>query len=101
MKEINVFAVTTVYHVISEPGDMTRYDYLVVRDHDEYRFIPWRSTFAFPDKLNYYEVMDIEDWRGAAHFLEIAAPRYKNVNPHTIVECVNTIKKLRNDRTRD
>jgi len=79
-------------HVISEPGDGTRYDFIVGNDGpDRYCFMPHRSTFRFPQKINYYDVCNIEEINDT--ILEFA--KNDNCNPHTVLECVRIIKKLR------
>lgn len=73
-----------VYHIVSEPGDATRYDYFVARDGpDEFVFMPYRSTFRFPQRINYYERENL------APIAEQA-----NCNIHTVAECVRTIEEL-------
>ena len=76
-----------VMHVVSEPGDMTLYDYFVYQDHDDFMFMPGKSTFKFPQKLNYWDIEDIETWQDATK-LNI------DVNPHTLLECIRTIKEM-------
>lgn len=74
-------------HIISEPGDGTRYDYLVFRDGpDEFCFMPARSTFRFPQRLNFYEAC-------AGYPIHLLAVEH-NCNPWTIVECIRIIKEL-------
>lgn len=36
---------TNAYHVISEPGDATRYDYFVIQYYDEFMFAPRENSF--------------------------------------------------------
>lgn len=76
-------------HVVSEPGDGTRYDYLVFRDGpDEFCFMPARSTFKFPQRLNFYDVQSVKE--SAIHLLSVE----HNCNPHTIIECIRVMKEL-------
>ncbi len=44
-----------VFHIISEPGDRTRYDYMINQEGpDDFTIAPVKSTFPFPQRLNYH-----------------------------------------------
>ena len=73
-----------VYHVISEPGDATHYDYIVIRDFDDFMFVPYGNTFRYPQKINVYEIETDQ----------IAIATREHCNPYTVAECVRTIKEL-------
>jgi len=76
----------TVHHIISEPGDATRYDYLVnLTGLDEYSFAPVGSTFRFPQRLNYWEVLSLTE----EQLLELA--KEEHCNPWTLKECIRFI----------
>ena len=78
-----------IYHVISEPGDRTRYDYFVYRDgFDDFCFMPCKSTFRFPQRLNYYDVVNVQESQ-----IEHVFSR-ENCNPYTLAECIRTMKEL-------
>ena len=83
----------TAIHVVSEPGDATRYDYLVYRDGDEYSFAPVRSSFKFPAKLNYWHIKDLGGTPGD-DLAELA--KEHDCNPHTLKECIRYILCERN-----
>ena len=87
-----------MYHVISEPGDRTRYDYFVYRDGvEDFCFMPARSTFRFPQRVNYFDVkgMEIDSSLPITECEELFRLAHKeNCNPHTLAECVRTIKEL-------
>ena len=90
MKEVRT---SSVLHIISEPGDATHYDYIVHRiDQDEFTIAPARSTFKFPQRINYYTAMtlletdDEEVWRKTAQDLD--------TNPFTLMEVCRTIKEI-------
>jgi len=75
-----------VRHVTSEPGDATRYDYLVnITGSDEYSFAPVGSTFRFPQRLNYWAVLDLND----AALITLAEKEH--CNPYTLKECIRYI----------
>lgn len=76
--------------VISEPGDATRYDYVVLRPSpDEFIFSPFGNTFNYPDRLNYFDIERIDT---VDECMNIA---YKfRCNPHTVLECIRTAKEL-------
>ena len=93
MKEVErIFS--NVLMIESEPGDMTRYSYFVYKDGpDEFHFMPKDSTFRFPQRLNYFEVIDVEDETivGVRDEQIIKLATRENCNPHTIKECIRTI----------
>lgn len=95
IKSMNKREITkmAVARVISEPGDCTRYDYLVMKFGDDYMFMPYDSTFTFPQRLNKWEVSDIETIEEAEAFTLQTAARHSRVNPHTMLECINYINK--------
>ena len=87
-----------IYRVRSEPGDATRYDYLIYRDGpNEYTFAPTRSTFNFPQRMHIF---------AAANILESEQPVYSeaaqmitkefNANPFTVTECARAIVEISN-----
>lgn len=88
MKEYTKIA-EGLYHVVSEPGDATRYDYFVYRDYDSFSFMPCKSTFSFPQSLCIFDVPQSEDVKD---FVDIA--KTFRCNPHTVLECVRTMREL-------
>lgn len=82
----------TVERVTMEPGDGTRYDFVVVRDGpDEFCFAPCTSTFRFPQRLNWYDAQRASEEEGG-----IAAIAEKNhCNPWTVVACIKAMEELR------
>ena len=86
-----------LYHITSEPGDTTRYDYIVLKMEDEYCFMPRKSTFKFPQRLNYWNVrMGLDNTRGQ-ELMELA--NLNNCNIHTLMECVRTVIELQEEDT--
>jgi len=82
-----------VFLVISEPGDATLYDYFVFRDGpDNFCFMPRKSTFRFPQRLNWWE---IEKWgeKWEEEIIGVIAKR-ENCNPFTVKECVRTMQEI-------
>lgn len=64
------------YHFITEPGDMTRYDFYVHEDGpDKYTICPRNSTFRFPQRVDIYEARSV--------LLEAARCGYEDETPHT------------------
>ena len=81
-----------VFHVVSEPGDMTRYDYIVAAlGPDEFVFMPYENTFPYPQRLYYWEV------KGIADDVLIEKAKSFGVNPWTLKECIRIIKKIRSE----
>ena len=80
-----------VFLVISEPGDATLYDYFVFRDGpDNFCFMPRKSTFRFPQRLNYWETTEWTD----EIICDISDK--EKCNPHTVLECVRTMQEIFN-----
>lgn len=81
-------------HVISEPGDATRYDYYVMKDGpNDYVFAPARSTFRFPQRINYFEGINALDNR---EDLDKIVDR-ENCNHWTVIECINCMIDLKDN----
>ena len=79
-----------MYQVTSEPGDMTQYDFFVYRDGpDEFCFMPRRSTFRFPQRLNWYDYKAVKDED------LIRLSEEFNTNPHTLKECIRIMKIIK------
>lgn len=79
-----------IWQVISEPGDCTYYDFIMVQNFDEFTFAPFASTFRFPQRINRYEIVENmaeEDKEKVIHQL---AER-EHCNPHTVKECIRII----------
>jgi hypothetical protein len=96
MKEIREFSVD---RVISEPGDMTRYDYLITQNGDDFLIAPYKNTFHFPQRLNYWNVVNIDDVTGCVKYINAniaTSPELVGVNPNTLLEVIDTIKLLYN-----
>ena len=83
---------TTVYHITSEPGDCTRYDYLVYRDFEDFNFMPATSKFTFPQRLNYWAVRDMLTIENAIMYHKECD--MGEVNPHTLLECARAIRAI-------
>ena len=80
-----------VYHIISEPGDLTRYDYIMTHDGpDEFIFAPMGNTFHYPQRLNYWDVKDVSSVEECIPIAE-----KEHCNPHTVLECIHAIKELK------
>lgn len=92
--------ITEIYHVKSEPGDCTLYDYFVYRDGpDEFCFMPKDSTFRFPQRLNYWDVnnIEIDTSKPITECEELFKLAHKeNCNPYTLSECIRIVKELHN-----
>jgi len=76
--------IVTVSDVTSEPGDSTRYKYLVYEEHGCFYFIP-KNGFRYPQKIS--------RWDLPKNDAEIEALAEKeNCNFWTVKECVRFIK---------
>lgn len=92
MKEITLFEAK---HIVSEPGDFTRYDYVIIEHFDEYIIAPYVSTFTFPTRLLYWDIADIATLENCVEFIS-KNNNLENINPHTLLEVVTTIKEIHN-----
>jgi hypothetical protein len=95
-------------HVAVEPGDLTRYDFLISKDGpNNFVIAPVRSTFKFPQRISRFDVPSsdaIENWlryRGGNpknrtsfddYVMEIA--KIYNCNPCAVAAVIDTIKEL-------
>ena len=88
------------FHIISEPGDATRYDYICALQGDAFRFVHAEGIIKYPDELSFWAVegLYIEDLRSEKDELKIerikSLAEEKGCNPFTIVECIRTIYEL-------
>ena len=100
MREIKKYYETpnngTIYHVISEPGDMTRYDYFIYQNYEDYSIMPCKSTFIFPQRLNWWDITN--DWDPIGWNDIITMSEKYGCNPHTLKEIINTIIELRREK---
>lgn len=71
-----------IKHIVSEPGDGTRYDYLCFRQHDVFYFFTYYNSFSYPQHIHKSETDEME-----------IAKRW-DCNPWTVKECLRTIKEL-------
>ncbi|MCK5604597.1 hypothetical protein KAR91_22100 [Candidatus Pacearchaeota archaeon] len=75
-----------IFLIDSEPGDATYYSYLVYRDGpDEFTLAPRDNHFRYPQRLDYWEVKDINH----EGLLEYAG--LFNCNYYTVMECIDAI----------
>lgn len=98
MKKYSTFVAT---RVVSEPGDYTRYDYVVICDNlndNIFKFVPLRNSFSYPKELDYFEIHKIETLEDVVRFIDkkTIGDYIKTINPHTILECIRTTKELYN-----
>lgn len=81
-----------ILRIINEPGDATRYDYVVVyQGNGNYSFASVSNSFNYPRELNYYDVRDLDE-EGL-----IAMAKEKQCNPWTLKECISTIIGIENN----
>lgn len=87
------------YLVTSEPGDMTRYEYFVHRDGpNEFTFAPTKSTFRFPQRINYWDAKVLIEQGTESWVFQNKARDFYNCNPFTLKECLDTIMLLHQDK---
>lgn len=84
-----------VAHIESEPGDMTRYSYIILNKRGHYIICPNNSEFPFPKYILQNEVNEINTLDDSISFLnKNRIKRFENVNPHTLLECANGIREI-------
>lgn len=84
-----------VNHIVSEPGDGTRYDYFIMKDGpDNYIFAPCGSTFRFPQRINYYEGVNARN--DDSEIVRIA--EREQCNPWTVKECISAMIEMEDRR---
>lgn len=86
-------------HIISEPGDATRYDYYVIEPdtpYGAYLFASEKNSFVYPAHIYYPEVArakaDPIERDFSPEILQIA--KQFSCNPCTVAECVRTIFEI-------
>ncbi len=91
MKEITLSS--HVHHVISEPGDGTRYSYLVYQDGpDKFCFMPAESTFKYPQRLSKWAVL------GKDEKALLQVDYDEGCNYYTLLEYIRTIEELEGEK---
>lgn len=86
-----------VFHIISEPGDKTRYDYMINQESpDDFTIAPVKSTFPFPQRLNYYVAKKMLGYNEEALLKEAED---MGVNSHTLEEVCRTIVEIKEGLT--
>ena len=84
------------FRIISEPGDCTRYDYLVCIDEPYAYTMGINSTFPFPNKVRIDVAKDVTTIDSANNYLQTMDPD-ERVNPWTILEVCKTITEIVNN----
>lgn len=81
-----------IFYVLSEPGDCTKYEYLVYRNYGYYTFMPYEQTGnKYPrNPITKYDV-DINII--GEMYAHIAEKTY-DCNAYTLVECIRTINQI-------
>ena len=79
------------YHVVSEPGDCTRYDFLVHLKGDTVIVSPYNSTFKFPENL---DIFDIENITTLELAIQYCGNFGRDLNPHTLLEVCNSVRAI-------
>lgn len=79
------------YHVVSEPGDCTRYDFLVHLKGDTVIVSAYNSPFKFPQELHVFDIANITTIEIASQCCESFD---KDLNPHTLLEVCKSIREI-------
>ena len=85
-----------IMHVISEPGDGTRYQYMVWYDgHYTFKVMGTDSDVTYPRALDYWEIKDAE--HAPISSIQPVSMRIaddQKCNPYTVQECIRTALEL-------
>jgi len=88
MKKIKKI-IPNLYHVISEPGNMTRYDYFVfLANKDDFSFMSGQADFRYPQILE-KSIYSLESMKNLVSLISIA--RIENCDVDTFIECIKTM----------
>lgn len=81
-----------IRYIVSEPGDLTRYDYIAIKYHEQFMFVPLRSPFRFPQSLSTHtKIKDVDKLKQIS--------KEENCNPYTLKECLRTMEEWGKDET--
>ena len=81
-----------VFAIDSEPGDATKYEYIMVLDGDTLNACALSGRIRYPPTLDFFEVEELGD-------IELVAMAKKiQVNPFTLIEVIRSWKILRKTR---
>lgn len=89
MEEIRGKYSLDVKRVISEPGDGTRYDYIVVRNHKYFMFSPYENTFRYPQRIDIWSIRNAK----SEDDLVMKIAKEESCNPWTVKECIRWMKE--------
>lgn len=79
-------------HVISEPGDATRYDYIIHMDGPyQCTFAPARSTFPYPRRMDKAEAVELADIN--SEYNKVYSEKNR-CNRHTTMECARAVMEI-------
>lgn len=82
------------FHVISQPGDLTRYDYAFARSgSDKFCFMPVGNNIVYPQFLYWQDVKEISE----VNQILITMAKKIRVNPYTLLECIRTMRMVIED----
>lgn len=77
----------TTWRIVSEPGDGTRYEYIVTRNYNGYIFASFNGLIKYPDRIESWMLSDKDEdiMRLANEF---------KCNPWTLKECFRTVSEI-------
>jgi len=82
-----------VNKIISEPGDMTRYEYLAIPVSTNYTAFISYNNFKYPAEISHIEIANINNFTDV---IKYTMTNYKDINPNTMLECINYIRSINN-----
>ncbi len=81
-----------VFHIISEPGDKTRYDYLVHQvGPDDFTIAPAGGTLEYPQRLNYFDAVKILETDDVDLKFKEA---WNGISPYTLKDACRTVMEI-------
>ena len=87
-----IFTLIDCIRVISEPGDATRYDFIMQKFGDDVKIMPCENTFMYPQTISKWDAKAIAQEKEPESFdlCSEIADTY-NCNPHTVMEVCKCI----------
>lgn len=99
-REINL---VNCVHVISEPGDATRYEFIAYRFGDEISIMPVNSSFKYPQRINIWAAKSVIEDISSDIITDINGDIITDIseifscNPHTVLEVCKSIVAIWGD----
>ena len=88
---------SNLYHIVHEPGDMTRYDYFIYQSGDDFKFMSKNNVFAYPIQVNIRDTSNIESPEDCKMYILGRTDISNDVNPYTLLQCIMVMRVIDNN----